>query len=190
MPVCTKISGAWKNVDSEYDCYIKVSDSWKKCDQVYVKVNGAWKPCFQKIRLESASNWGIIHKDDGRNYLSNVQVGSVITICFNAKVWVVVSDDGGVQGTVLRNSLFVTPYGAYASGNNVWLNNQNNYGDLYYVDIDRRYQKWVSLQYTATTSNPSFDITWPRQGSSYSGLSQWGFNIQDDRIEYTREIRS
>lgn len=188
MPAYTKISGAWKTVNSEYDCYIKVSGSWKKCDQVYVKVNGAWKPCFPKIRLEYTSNWGIIHRDDGRNYLSNVQVGSVITICFNAYVWISAGDDG-VQGTVLRNSMFVKAYGAYASGNNVWLYNQNNYGDLYYIDIDRRYQKWVSLQYTATSSNPSFEITWPRQGSSYSRLSQWGFNIRDDRIEYTRETR-
>jgi len=182
MPAYVKVSNAYKTVNSEYDCYIKVNGAWKICDQIYVKVDGAWKICYTKTR--PATKWGIIHRDDGTNYLSSVPVGSVITICFNAKVWIA-AGDSGVQGTVLRNSMFVKAYGAYASGNNVWLYNQNNYGDLYYVDIDRRYQKWVSLQYTATSSNPSFEITWPRQGSSYSGLSQWGFNIQDDRIEYT-----
>lgn len=183
MPIYPNISGTSKTINSAGDCYVNVGGAWKPCEQVYVNVDGTWKRCFQKIQLESASNWGIIHRDNGRNYLSNVQVGSVITICFNAKIWVAAGDDG-VQGTVLRNSMLVKPYGAYTSGNNVWLYDQSDSGDLYYIDIDRRYQKWVSLQYTATSSNPSFDISWPREGSHFG---QWGFNIQDDRIEYTRE---
>ncbi len=170
MPIYTKVSDAWKELST---VYVKVSDAWKSCSQVYVKVDGVWKPCLQNI--EYVTHWGINY---GMNYTSNVQVGSVITICFNAAVWVVAQD----VGTVLRNTMFIKPYGAYASGNNVWLYNQSSDGDLYYIDIDRRYLKWVSIQYTATSSNPSFDITWQRDESM---LNQWGFNIQDDRIEYT-----
>lgn len=177
MPIYDNVSNSWKNVDS---VHINVNGAWKRCANVFVNVDGTWKPCF--ATAQAATKQGINY---GMNYLSNVQVGSNIIICFNAQIWVISDPDNPVQGTVLRNTMRIVPSGAYYSSTNVWMYSQSNGGETYYVDIDRRYLKWVTMTYIATSTSPSFNITWPRDANM---LSSWGFTIQDDRFEYMQLV--
>ncbi len=186
MSIHLRASNVYKDVDK---IYVKVNGAYKECSQVYVKVDGVWKPCI--FYIGNQTQWGI---NRGWNGLSNVQVGSTITMCFNAELWTVIYDrDSYMGGTVSRQSFHVRPSGATPAGSNVWLvNHSTSDGDLYYIDIDYRYKYWVTISYTATSTNPSFDLTWKDSPSGGSGggwgsymAGEEGFHIIDGRFEYS-----
>jgi len=186
MPACTKISGAWKTVGSEYDCYVKVSGSWKKCDQVYVKVNGTWKPCYSKAPPPPQTQYNnmglgtLPYATFDENYyryitpnwrtvsLSNIQVGSTITLTGNARtLWRSGGSDGGAdEGNYVGFELDCGLNGAYFSYGsvndgrwNLFESGRSNYvnGIVLVTAYDDYFGGYghISITFTATSSNVS-----------------------------------
>lgn len=76
MGISMKVSGAWKAMKA---AHVNVGGTWKQCKNAYVRVSGKWYALMPTVTaLASYSNGKTQSKT-----LSNVRVGSIITVTYN-----------------------------------------------------------------------------------------------------------
>lgn len=149
MGIPIRVSGAWVESSAQY---VRVSGEWKPCKNVYVRQGGVWLSVYPLTKALSSLTNDIAKSTT----ISNVRVGSTITVTYSATNNVYDSSD----------YIGVGWYGCtVAAVQNGWVDSSGNWhigpnGGTY------------TATFTATSSEVTFSI-WGHGMSSATGSATY-----------------